>query len=309
MARVFVLTELGAHEVLHLLHEGVAALPAAHEKRLDDLAAQLVGHADHGGLLHIGVHEQHVLDLDGAHGPARRDDHVVGATTVVEVAVLVGAAQVLGGNPFALALHHELAGLARWADAAFGVMHFDPRARHGLAERAALDRKVQRAWIAHQHHADLGRAIHAADFEAEDLLHIVGRVVVDGLAGERELVERVEIVARLAAVLHHAVVRGGGRHVGEAVLGQRLEQSLRIEAPAVRTHRQPKRERCQRAVPQAMSPGGRRWAEEAIARTQPRAVERRHHQRDHGAMRVAHGFGQLACRARCVLEHGQIVGA
>ncbi|MPM36068.1 hypothetical protein SDC9_82663 [bioreactor metagenome] len=135
-------------------------------------------------------------------------------------------------------------------------MHFNARARHRLAQRATLDLEVRRAGIAHQHHADLGRSVHAADVEAEGLFDKVRGIVIDGLAGERQLLERKAVVLRLAAVLHHAVVRGSCRHVGELVVRQGLEQTLRVESPAVGAHGEPQRQGRQRAMPQPVAPGG-----------------------------------------------------
>ena len=52
--------------------------PVAHDhQRLDRLAPLLVGHADHGHLGHRLVLVEAVLDLDGRHVLAARDDHVL----------------------------------------------------------------------------------------------------------------------------------------------------------------------------------------------------------------------------------------
>ena len=308
MARVFVLAQLGLDQLLDFAGEGgdVGRRAGADDEGLDDLAAQRVGHTDHRGLERVGVHQDHVLDLDGAHGPARGNDHVVGAAAVIEVAVGVDAAQVLGRQPLAAAQHHQLAGDAGRAGLAVVALHLHLGARNGLAERAFLDREIGRAGVAGQHHADLGRAVHAADFQAEGGAHEVGGVVVYGLAGERQLLQRKAVVAGLAAVLHHAVVGGGRRHVGEAVLGQALQQALGVEAPAVGAHREAQRQRRKRAMPQPMAPGRRRRAEVALAGAYARAVKRGHHQRHQRLVRMLDGFGQLACRARGVLEHRQV---
>ena len=101
-------------------------------------------------------------------------------------------------------------------------------------------------------------------------------------------------------------MRGRGRHVGEAMRRQAGQQPLGVEAAAVRAHRQAQRQRRQRAMPQAVAPGWRRRAEEALARAQSGAIERRHHQRHQRLVRVPDRFGQLARRARGVLEHRQI---
>jgi hypothetical protein len=112
-----------------------------------------------------------------------------------------------------------------------------------------------------------------------------------------------------ARVAHHPVVRGRRRNVGEAVLLQRLQQPRRIELAGPGAGREAHGERRQGAVPKAMPPGGRGRADEAVAGPQAGAIEGRHHHRDDGAMAVLHRLGQLARRARGVLEDRQIVGA
>ena len=85
---------------------------ARDDPRQRDLAAPLVGHADHRGLAHLGMGEQRLLDLERAERPARRDDDVVRAAAVVDVALGVHPAAVLHEKPLALAPDGDLAGLA-----------------------------------------------------------------------------------------------------------------------------------------------------------------------------------------------------
>lgn len=59
--RVLVLAEPRPREVLQLARERLVARARAHDERLHDLPAQGVRDADHGGLAHVGVLEQHVL--------------------------------------------------------------------------------------------------------------------------------------------------------------------------------------------------------------------------------------------------------
>src|SRR5262249_23630089 len=73
----------------------------SHDERLRHLTACGVGHRDHGGVVHVRVSEQHLLDLDSAHRPARRDDDVVGAPGVVNVTVGIHPAAILHGKPAA----------------------------------------------------------------------------------------------------------------------------------------------------------------------------------------------------------------
>ena len=66
------------------------------DRRLDDLAAQLVGHAGDGALEHRRVLHQRALDLERADAVAGALDHVVGAAHEPVVAVLVAPGHVAG---------------------------------------------------------------------------------------------------------------------------------------------------------------------------------------------------------------------
>src|SRR3984957_4584465 len=98
-ARIFVLTEPGADEVLDLCRERRIGRTVGHDERLYYLPARRIRHADHRGLAHGGMLKQRVLHLDRADRPARRDDDVVRASRAVEVAVLVDAPAILGWKP------------------------------------------------------------------------------------------------------------------------------------------------------------------------------------------------------------------
>ncbi len=60
-----------------------------HHEGLDDLPALRVRHADHAALGHGRVQQQRILHLGRGDVVARRDDHVVGARVIVEVALFV----------------------------------------------------------------------------------------------------------------------------------------------------------------------------------------------------------------------------
>src|SRR3990170_4857678 len=92
---------LGHHEVLQLL--GALALDVLvgerdalleHDEGLDRLAEELVGHADHGGLLDALDVEQDALDLLGRHLLAAGLDDVVHSADEVQVALGVHLAVV-----------------------------------------------------------------------------------------------------------------------------------------------------------------------------------------------------------------------
>src|SRR5439155_10802508 len=111
-ARILVLAQPLAYPSLQLRHEAGIAAGRDHEG-LGDLAAQLVGSADHGRLPDIGMAHQSRLDLDRAHRPARGDDDVIGAPGVEEIAVGVHPAAVLDEEPPAPSAHGDLAHGAR----------------------------------------------------------------------------------------------------------------------------------------------------------------------------------------------------
>ena len=112
----------------------------------------------------------------------------------------------------------------------------------------------------------------------------------------------------LAAVLHHAVVGGGGRHVGDLEVAECLHQPHGIEAAGESPCGDAHGERSERAVPQAVAPCRAGGAEEFIAGADAGAIERGKHQRDERAVRMLDRLGQLAGGAAGVLEHGHVVG-
>ena len=120
LARILVRGKLRAHQLLYFFDKRIVTLARGDDECLDDLATQRVGNADRRGFLHLRVLQDRVLDFDRAHRPAGGDDHVVGATCVIKIAVLVDAAEVLGGNPGVTAPHLQLADNAGRARLPFG---------------------------------------------------------------------------------------------------------------------------------------------------------------------------------------------
>src|SRR5207245_11162372 len=102
------------------------------------LAAQRIGYADHRRLAHVGVPEQHVLDLDGAHRPTGRDDDVVGPSGVVEVAIAVHVASILRRKPGSATPHLDLADLVRRRGLPAGALPLDAPGGNRLAEPPGL---------------------------------------------------------------------------------------------------------------------------------------------------------------------------
>src|SRR5713101_3382723 len=74
---------------------GGERLPGAHvERGVHPLAPLLVGHPEDGGVEHLGVAVQHVLDLGRVDVDARRDDHVALAVADVVEALRVHVGHV-----------------------------------------------------------------------------------------------------------------------------------------------------------------------------------------------------------------------
>ncbi|KAG1242081.1 hypothetical protein G6F65_023193 [Rhizopus arrhizus] len=92
-----------------------------------------------------------------------------------EVAVLIDATQILGGDPGVAAPELQFTRHAGRAGRTIGVLHLHPQAGHGLAQRPGFDREVRGARVVHQAHPDFRRAVHAADRASEGGLHEGGR--------------------------------------------------------------------------------------------------------------------------------------
>ena len=188
------LAEPLAHEILDLAAKASSPVRSATTKAFTTWPRSGVGHADGRRFAHLGMLQDRVLDLDGAHRPAGRDDDVVGAAAVIEVALLVGAPEILGGDPAGRAATPSARPSRRAGSGLpLAILHLDRAARDGLAERAGLDDEIRGARIAHQDHADLGGAVHAAGRPAERLLDERRRLAVDRLAGEGKLLQGVAV--------------------------------------------------------------------------------------------------------------------
>ena len=153
-----------------------------HDEGLDPLAALFAGRADHRAFLHRRMGVERILHLGRGDIVARRDDHVVGAGEVPEIAVLVLAVGVAGDVPavddiIGLPLVVEIAAAGRALDRepAGAVRHrpvvlVENRrdiAGHGLAGRAGAD-VLARGGDEDVHH--LGRADAVDDGEAGRVL-------------------------------------------------------------------------------------------------------------------------------------------
>src|SRR5215216_2636935 len=134
LARIFVVAKPLAHEILDLLPESLVTRPVGDDEGLHHLPAQRVGHADGSSLADLAVLQDRVLDLDGAHGPAGRDDDIVGAAGMIEVAVLVGAAEILGRDPLAAPPDFQFADDACRTDLPRRVLDLDAAAGDWLAQ-------------------------------------------------------------------------------------------------------------------------------------------------------------------------------
>ena len=287
-------------------HVGAAAI--RHDEGLRHEPALLVGDADHRRLAHVAMLEQHVLDLDGAHRPPSRDDHIVRAASVMEVPVAVHEAVVLDEEPSVLAPHGDLTDLSRRERSSLVVDDCDLPAGNGLSQRALPDLVIREARIVGDDHADFGAAVHAAWAESPRALDPLERGRVHRLARVRELPRPKRRARRAARVAQEAVHRGSCRQVVDAEIAEGVDQAPGLEAARVRSRCDAEGQRRDGAVPEPVAPGRRRRTEIAVAGLEPDAVERRDHERHHRAMGVLHRLRQCARRSRRVLEDGQIIG-
>ena len=87
-----------AHVLLQFVNQLVSSLVTGAQDAVDpdDIAAQLVGHADGRGLGDGGMADQRALDLGRAQPVAADLDHVVDAADHPDVAVLVHTRRVAG---------------------------------------------------------------------------------------------------------------------------------------------------------------------------------------------------------------------
>src|SRR5882672_11152096 len=137
-AGVLVLTEALPHEVLDLARKGLVARATGDNEGFHHLPPQGIRHADGRRLAHVGMLQDRVLDLDGAHRPTGRDDDVVGPAAVIEIAFLVRPPEILGRDPAVAPPDLELPRHAGWARLAGRIVDLDLAARHGLAQRSRL---------------------------------------------------------------------------------------------------------------------------------------------------------------------------
>ena len=205
----------GVHLVLGERHAGLDLDDGG-----GDLAEALVGKADHGDVLHLGIGAQEVLDLDGVEVLAAGDDHVLGAVHEVDEPV-AGLGHVACSEPavrgeyllrrlgvLVVALHHAGALDGEFADLAGG--HLGAVWAHDLRLPAVAR---------HADRADMGRVLHAEVHGA-------------GPGGLGEAVVRVVVV-----VGEHALpaLDEGGRNglrtdVHEPPLGEGIVRELHVAA-------------------------------------------------------------------------------
>jgi hypothetical protein len=90
-------------EVLNLARESIVGrlLLAQHDEGFHDLAADLVGLADHRRERHGGMADQAILDFTGAYTETRRRNHVVVAADERDEALVIDHALIAGRHPVA----------------------------------------------------------------------------------------------------------------------------------------------------------------------------------------------------------------
>src|SRR5262249_35823954 len=181
----------------HLGRGRIAAVAwAQHDIGLDDLPALLVGRAHHAAFGHRRVLEQRRLYFGTRDVVARRNDHVVGARLVPEIAVGIHEVSVAGDVPavlhvLVLAFAGEIAAPGRPAHGeaadgvgrnllALGVDHARLVTRHRLAGGARANLAFGRADEDVQH---FGRADAVEDLDAGRGEPGVERRLGQGFAG------------------------------------------------------------------------------------------------------------------------------
>ncbi len=246
-----------------------------HDKSLDDLTAQFVRLADHGGLQHGRVPEQRILDLARADTVAGTADDIVLAPDEPEKSVRVAIAHVAGAKPVrgdllpgrlvvvpvaekhdrVVAPGGQLALLVVRHHPAVGIDHVDPVTRVGLAHRARLRRHDRRAVA--DDVIELGLSPHLVDGETERIAPPVDQFFADLLAGAHDRAQ-FQIVVRLQVGQRAQHLQRGRRdeRVGHAVVGHQSAGALGVETAALEgDDRRGVIQRRQQRVPQAAGPG------------------------------------------------------
>src|SRR5262249_19658556 len=147
--------------------------------------------------------------------PARRNDNIVRAAFVIEIALSVAVPTVLDIEPLALTLHGNVAALEGWQDPASAVDNGHLPAGGGLAEGGGFDSVARETREIDDQHADFRGPIHAARRHSKRLLDIGKRVRVHRLARERNFVELDAIAIAYPGIFEQPKDRGSCRHVGD----------------------------------------------------------------------------------------------
>src|SRR5581483_10785154 len=136
MARKLVLAQSLAREVLQFIDKLIARRAAADDERFGYLATCCIRYADDGCFPDILMLEQRILDLNRAHGPTGRDDHIVSPSGMIEVTILIGLSEILRGLPLVAPPEHQLADDTGLGHGAIRFLHLQFASGHGLTQRA-----------------------------------------------------------------------------------------------------------------------------------------------------------------------------
>ena len=296
------------------------------DERLDDVAAELVGRRDGGRFPHRRVLEACRFDLERADPVAGGDDHVVGASDVPVVAVLVLDRRVLRVEPVAaerLAARFVVApvaervvrvGAGAEADlATFAardgllVLVEDPHvpAGHRLAHRALAHLQ---AGVVGDEGVRLGQPVVVEDGDTVLLPEPADRLGVEWLAGRAHATEDLRVARPRVVDRHHRAHRRRRREdVRHLVPAEEVELSRGVEpcfATVDALHRPEPPRPEQRSDPG--SPGPLAHPVEALAVLDLVAVDELLVAED-VPVRVDDPFRQ-PCRPGRVVELGRIVG-
>ena len=302
-------------------HGGITRVPGfEHHIGLHDVAAVFVGHADHAALGHGRVLQQSAFDLGAGDVVAGRDDHVVVAGLVAEVAVGIHDKGVAGQVP--AVFHIVLLARVGQVFAARGAAHRQTphhAGRHGLhvvvhnlrhitghhLADAARTHLLARAGDVDVDH--LGAANAVGHLDARGLFPQLAGGVGQGLACRHRMFEAAQVV--LPGHRRHLAVHGGrGVALRDAVLGHSLQQGLGrvlFEQHGARAIAKRKRQQ----TTQAKRKGNRRCAADHVVFSHAQDVARE--QVAHGqhiAVKVHGAFG-LACGAAGESDQAHVIAA
>ena len=261
-----------------------------HDERLRHVQPLRVRAGNDGRFGHIGVLDQHRLQLERAQPVVGTFENVIGASHVGDVAIAIPRGNVAR---VVVAIAHRIRTFFRVADVALHQAHRAPRqvdADLALLRRLAIDVEKDHRIARHRlsHAADLDRlargiADHAGCFrlaetvpdrQAPGVFHPVNHFGVQRLASPQHFTQ-LHVPARKVFLDQHAPDGGWRTQARHAMLDQHIQQVCRLESCVVVDKDAcagiPRREE---AAPRMLAPAGRGDVQVHIPCTQAGPVHR-----------------------------------